>query len=505
LKQALRNSRSYESSNRPTAEPAAEPASAAKLESISAATNPSVKPKPLVVTKSPELRKVSNPSLVTNTPEPISSQKPVTPKKFDVITDAPATVSSPSVLAGERKMASLPTAASSMPLTPSKSKLNTPKPPKPLFDITTKAAPSTPLSNASGLGLQLGSASKKLTAAPELTPPPEPEAARYRVGSSPTKSSPTKPKGPSAATARLESFFGPLPKASDKAEFDTQAFLASQRSVPRKTKTLSNHMWEVTGDGKRSPMPAQQEHILFEDCMYLGVHSMQTSNGSKSTEVYLWCGDEVPEAAVEDSQLFCRKIARENSAKLEMVKQGKESPAFFQALGGIVITRRSKSSALYMLCGRRHLGHVAFDEVDFSVSSLCSGFPFLISSKFGKLYLWKGAGSNAEEIGCARLIGMDLGLTGEIEEVSEGEEPSSFWEAFPSRTQKRAASDRTKTIDEEAQPPKLYRVEHDRPKSSRRLLGLEGTISSQTVDQSYFGTHHSVQSERSGRESYSYP
>lgn len=84
-----------------------------------------------------------------------------------------------------------------------------------------------------------------------------------------------------------------------------------------------------------------------------------------------------------------------------------------------------------MLCGRRHLGQIAFDEVDFSRRNLCSGYPYVISAKFGKLYLWKGKGSGADEIGGARLIGMDLGLTGEIEEVAEGQEPDSFFEVFP--------------------------------------------------------------------------
>jgi hypothetical protein len=211
--------------------------------------------------------------------------------------------------------------------------------------------------------------------------------------------------------------------------------------------------------------------------MYLSVHAMQTSDGSRTSEVYLWCGDEVPEAAIEDAQLFCRKIARDNGTKLSVVRQGKESSEFFQALGGIVIVRRNKTSALYMLCGRRYLGHVAFDEVDLSASSLCSGLPFLISAKFGKLFLWKGAGSDQEDIGCARLIGMDLGLTGEIEEVSEGAEPASFWESFPSRTPRKPSlpegGDTGHGVRREA--PKLYRVEHGRPKSSGGFWGLRSS------------------------------
>lgn len=61
---------------------------------------------------------------------------------------------------------------------------------------------------------------------------------------------------------------------------------------------------------------------------------------------------------------------------------------------------------------------------------MCSGFPYLISTQSGKSYLWKGRGSGIEELSCARLIGMDFGLTGEIEEVEDGSEPATFLEIF---------------------------------------------------------------------------
>lgn len=194
-------------------------------------------------------------------------------------------------------------------------------------------------------------------------------------------------------------------------------------------------MWEITGDAKKQDLPMNQEYILYEGSMYLCVHVFEVE-GSTRTEVQLWCGDDVPEAVIDDVQGFARKVAKENGCKLELLKQGKETARFIQALGGILITRRgfnsrSSSSALYMLCGRKHLGQMVFDEVDLSRRNLCTGYPFVISAPFGNLYLWKGKGSGAEEIGAARLIGMDLGLTGEIEEVSEGEEPESFFENFP--------------------------------------------------------------------------
>ena len=272
-----------------------------------------------------------------------------------------------------------------------------------------------------------------------------------------------------AASQVLEAFFDSHPRASDKADIDAQAVVASNACAAEKTKTLRMQIWEVNGDGKRQDMPPQQEHILFEESMYLCVHSFENAKGSKSTEAFLWYGDNVGEAAVEDAQLFCRKIARENSAKLELLKQGKETASFIQALGGIIITRRSKSTALYMLCGRRHLGHVCFDEVDTDANNLCSGFPYLISARFGKLYLWKGKGSGADEVGCARLIGMDLDLTGEMEEVGEGEEPPSFWEAALGtnpHTVRSKWSDYWSlrgTLDQYR--CRLFRIELDNPKS----------------------------------------
>lgn len=445
-----------------------------KLELVKEA-DPAAKPKPAVANKSAELRKVSNPGTASRPPNSPAPVKPLTPKNFDVLPDRPKFVSSPPESDNERRIV-LPTPpfTSSMPLTPSKSKLNTPKAPKPPVDNSAKPATTTPSSKVSGLGLQLGSASKKPIATTELTPPPEPEVIATRMAKSPGKAAaPT--NSTSSVKPQLESFFGVL-TTREKAEFDTHAFLSSQNEAGEKNKTLHKQIWEVSGDGKRINMPPQQDYILFEDSMYLCVHSMESPSGLKSSEVYLWCGDEVPAAAIEDAQLFCRKVARDNNAKLEVIKQGKESSEFFQALGGIVITRRNKSSALYMLCGKRHLGHISFDEVDLSASSLCSGLPFLISAKFGKLYLWKGIGSNQEDVGCARLIGMDMGLTGEIEEVSEGEEPDSFWESFPSRLgQQTNPSSKNHANQPRGHAPKLYRIEHDRPKSSGGFWGLRSS------------------------------
>lgn len=238
-----------------------------------------------------------------------------------------------------------------------------------------------------------------------------------------------------AAEARevIACFFKSFPNPRDRMDIDPQLMLTGQMDAA-KIRTVKRQIWEITGDGKRQELPINQEYVLYEGSMYLCVHSFEGPNGN-SPEVYLWCGDDVPESARDDAHLFARKVARENGCKLEVVRQGKEPVRFIQALGGIIITRRGSSSrhtssALYMLCGRKHLGQMAFDEVDYSLRNLCSGFPFVISAPFGKLYLWKGKGSGPEETGAARLISMDLGLTGEFEEVEEGQEPESFFDVF---------------------------------------------------------------------------
>jgi hypothetical protein len=200
-----------------------------------------------------------------------------------------------------------------------------------------------------------------------------------------------------------------------------------------KIRTHRKTLLEITGDGKLIPVPAQMEHILFEDTMYLCTHIYDDSKSARTTEIYLWSGNSVAEPTVEDVQMFARNFAKQNQGQLVHMRQGKESPNFFEALGGIVITRRAHPAPKkYMLCGRRHLGHIVFDEVDFSLKSLCSGYPYIVSTDSGKVYLWKGRGCSQEELSAARLMGMDLTPTGDIAEMNEDSESPEFTDEFPS-------------------------------------------------------------------------
>ena len=283
---------------------------------------------------------------------------------------------------------------------------------------------------------------------PKSPPLPGKKPASITIRAASTHLSPTKttqasgaiPTRSSDAPELFANIFDDYPTLSSNTNVDTQTAVNCRASDvnSQKIKTLRKQIIEVSSNGKSIPVPSQQEHILFEGSLYLCTHIFGSSSGQRTTEVYLWCGDGVSSASVEDAQLFAKKIAKDANGQLIVLKQGKETTNFFQALGGIVITRRgpsrratSKSSgAGYILCGRQHVGQIAFDEVDYSPQSLCTGFPYIVSTPSGKLYLWKGAGSGADELGCARLIGMDLGVTGDIEEIDENREPDAFWQIF---------------------------------------------------------------------------
>lgn len=422
------------------------------------------KAKPMVINKSPELRKISSSAgtdeKMRASPKPPPASKPSwppAPKPTSLERDVVDTTPTRSEPAPQPIKCGLDLNKTRDAEAPAKTKESKPAPPS-----TAKPAVSY------GLGLAMGSTAtiQKPVVKPRVLTPPTPND--------------EKKVGPLAEEIKktIESYVGPVSKEHEKSDFDSQQFLKEARSIEESIKTLSRTINEITGDGKKSELAPQQEHILYEESMYLITHTFSQANGGRGSEVYLWCGDRVSDAAREDAQLFCRRNAREHNAKLEVIKQGKESGRLIQALGGILITRRNKNSALYMLCGRRHLGHVVFDEVDMESSSLCPGYAYLISAQYGNLYLWKGKGAGADEIGSARLIGMDLGLTGEIEEVEEGAEPASFWDALGGSGRRGEWSeDWAKRAELNGYPTVMYRVEHERPGLLGNLWGLTRSTS----------------------------
>ncbi|KAI9892447.1 MAG: hypothetical protein M1814_001404 [Vezdaea aestivalis] len=256
--------------------------------------------------------------------------------------------------------------------------------------------------------------------------PKSPKKATPEVQQSPSK--PTPPTSPQP----LLSFFTSVNKSPLQHDFDASSFLDGPAPSEPKRETIRKQIWTISGDGRTSPpLPASNEHILFDSLMYICTHTMRLESGKDLTETYLWVGHAVPTPAMEDARLFARKAAREYSSKLTVLSQGKEPSSFIQALGGIIVTRRGSpgSDSAYMLCGRKYADQMVFDEVPLHPAQLSSGFPFLLMTG-RQTFLWKGKGSSAEELGCARLIGMDVGGSPEIEELPEGQESAAFLAAL---------------------------------------------------------------------------
>jgi hypothetical protein len=277
-------------------------------------------------------------------------------------------------------------------------------------------------------------ASRPLPTPPTKSPLLPPPSASLKPSIVPIKSNDSTVPQTSEASKLLAEFFGET-RTSTQYQVDTAAMLTSRPNQGHNIKTLRSALYQLAPDGKKQQVPSHQERILFEDNLYLCFHTFSNADGKKVTEVYYWLGDGVLNKIVKEAEIFAQKEARNAGGKLVTIRQGKETPEFFHALGGIIIIRRGSANrydslAPHVLCCRKHLGQIVFDEVDFLPSSLCSGFPYLISTQSGKSYLWKGNGSGIEELSCARLIGMDFGLTGEIEEVDDGKEPASFLQIF---------------------------------------------------------------------------
>jgi hypothetical protein len=293
------------------------------------------------------------------------------------------------------------------------------------------------LQKANGATASVDKSARQLPSSPSKAPVSPPPITSIKP-TSPKKMTNQAVPHSSEASKLLVDFFGKN-KFVPNSKIDTAAILSARADEPTKIKTLRSQLVQLSGDGKKQQVPTHQERILFENNMYICPHTFGTLTGKKVVEVYFWAGDGVSESSIEDAVLFAQREARAAGGKLIKLRQGYETSEFIEALGGIMITRRGSSNkydslAPHILCGRRFAGQIVFDEVDFSPSSLCSGFPYLISTQSGNCYLWKGKGSGVDELSCARLIGMDFGLTGELEEVEDGNEPTSFLKIFGKET-----------------------------------------------------------------------
>jgi hypothetical protein len=265
---------------------------------------------------------------------------------------------------------------------------------------------------------------------------------------------------------------------------DVHALIASSPHQERVFRTLRKAVYVVAEDGSLNQLPQQEEYTFFDKCVYVCHHTYSIGDSAKKNEIFLWTGTSSGAGTVEQAQAGAKKLAKDaGNAFAHTVRQGMEPPGFLQALGGILVTRRGSregASKQYMLCGRKHLGQIVFDEVDFGINSLCSGFPYLISHPFTlqdtKLYLWKGSACSSEELSGARLAAMDLSETrdNDIIEVDDGAEFASFLKIFGQGTTK-------------ASIPKATDVWHAKAMDSHRFASRLFRVQPQETKQGFFG------------------
>ncbi|KAM0338862.1 hypothetical protein ACHAPU_011179 [Fusarium lateritium] len=232
----------------------------------------------------------------------------------------------------------------------------------------------------------------------------------------------------------LTDFFGPKPARAEYKVDAAELLMNRPPTGPARIQSLSFQVFQISAEGKKTAVASHNERVLFEREMYIAPHSFTNEAGWKRLEIYFWVGDQVAESAADDALLFVQKEAKALGGKVVKMEQGKETTEFLQALGGVVLIRRGSSNkydsiAPNMLCGRRYQGQVAFDECDFNPANLCAGFVYIISSQ-GKAYIWKGRGCDVTELSAAKLVAIELTLTGELIEVDDGHEAASFWSLF---------------------------------------------------------------------------
>lgn len=240
--------------------------------------------------------------------------------------------------------------------------------------------------------------------------------------------------------------FGSVPKSRGPLTIAASAVISSceQASNTEEMKSSRKTVAVVYPDGSFQSLLPQEEYTLFDESVFVCTNSFANTKGVKTSQVFMWIGDAAFGATADAANVHAKRLVRENGAAAVIsIRQGRETPSFLEAFGGILITRRqSRETATkqYMLCGRKHLGHIVFDEVDFGVDSLRAGYVYLISYpttiQETKLYVWKGSSCSIEELSAARLAAMDLSETGDIIEVSGGAEFSSFLKIFGPRTTK---------------------------------------------------------------------
>uniref|UniRef100_A0A8C5DSK6 Gelsolin-like n=1 Tax=Gouania willdenowi TaxID=441366 RepID=A0A8C5DSK6_GOUWI len=201
----------------------------------------------------------------------------------------------------------------------------------------------------------------------------------------------------------------------------------------------SGEIWRVEGDDKKLVDPSTYGQFFGGDC-YLVLYTY-TDDGRKKHIIYTWQGlncsqDELAASAIltvylDDSM---------NGAPTQVrVPQGKE-PAHLVSLFKdrtlvIHLGGTSRDQAEDSPAGSTRLFHIRQSstkvgravEVEPTATCLNTNDVFVLKTP-ESLFLWKGKGSNEEELEAAEYVANMLG--GSLTDVEENQEPDEFWEAL---------------------------------------------------------------------------
>ncbi|KLO19554.1 hypothetical protein SCHPADRAFT_935342 [Schizopora paradoxa] len=195
-------------------------------------------------------------------------------------------------------------------------------------------------------------------------------------------------------------------------------------------RTISVEVLSISGNSASSL--TTDAHIFYDAETLAIIHRAKSkSSGLVVTKVWNWRGRKYERD--EGSERKLQELGKRFNTEIEFCDQYKEPQELLHILGGTLAIRQGSRSLWSAENTTMHIvraapGATFIEEVDLSVSNLCSGFSFCISV-LDSLWVWHGRGASQPERSAALAYAKSLnsGTEKKIEEVNEGEEDEMFW------------------------------------------------------------------------------
>ena len=185
---------------------------------------------------------------------------------------------------------------------------------------------------------------------------------------------------------------------------------------------------------KHVSLPNTEEHVLYSNDMHAFLYMFNDEPGAiePSAITFLWVGKDctLPE---REGMEFVRLMG-DQTADTHVIYQGRETPLFIRALGGVIVTRNGSRRPLDstedgLFCVRQCLGGISIDQVEFRKREFCSGFSY-VAKRGRDVFVWHGNGSLSEEIAAARRFAAEI--SSQPKEMMEADPVgcSELWKCF---------------------------------------------------------------------------